>query len=165
MGLRGPAPKPTWLKKISGTFRADRSAVNEPDPDLGEPPRPPGLSPMARRAWKQCARQLAAMRVLTVADGAALELLAEAYAEWHAASRTIRREGATYRAITKSGSVILPHPAVRQGADAWRRVQRMLSEFGLTPAARSRVSAVPGPKEGNKFHLIDSAAAAPRRRA
>ena len=45
------------------------------------------------------------------------------------------------------------HTAVAQPADAARRVQSLLAEFGMTPAARSKVSGLPdlpgdGPARG-----------------
>jgi len=34
---------------------------------------------------------------------------------------------------------LVTNPAVPARADAWRRVKIMLTEFGLTPASRSKV--------------------------
>ena len=82
------------------------------------------------------------MDVLTLADRKALELLVSAYAEWRDCRDTVRLEGAFFDSHTAAGSpTIKAHPAVAAAADAWRRVRSMLVEFGLTPAARSKVSA------------------------
>jgi P27 family predicted phage terminase small subunit len=96
------------------------------------------------------------MKVLTLADGLALELCAEAFAEWREADAVVRQHGAFYQTTTKSGEAILPHPAARQRSDAWRRAQRMLSEFGLSPSSRTRVEAIPGGLEPvNAFEQLD----------
>lgn len=39
--------------------------------------------------------------------------------------------------------IIRPRPEVKMASDAWRRVQRMLTEFGLTPSSRSKVKGEP----------------------
>lgn len=142
MGLRGPPPKPTALKLLEGTFRADRAAPNEPAPDPGLPSMPPHLVGVGADAWEFFGAELLKLGVLTVRDGAALELLCDAYAEWRAAREVVQREGMTYESGTKNGHAVIAHPAVRIAADAWRRMHRMLVEFGLTPAARARVTSV-----------------------
>jgi P27 family predicted phage terminase small subunit len=141
---------PTVLKVLRGTYRASRANVAEPQPQLGAPPKPPRLSPLGAEVWDELARQLKQLKVLTRADGHALELACEALAEWRAALDVVQREGTTYKAVTKSGSVLLPHPSVRQAADAWRRAQRMLVEFGLTPSSRTRVSVPPDAARGGQ---------------
>lgn len=87
------------------------------------------------------------MRILTMADGPALALLCDAYAEYlEAREKTSGRKGKTYETTTaQGGTMIRPRPEVAMASDAWRRVQRMLSEFGLTPSSRAKV--VVRPKE------------------
>lgn len=143
MGRRGPPPKPTVQKKLEGTFRPDRVAEDEPTPEVGIPKPPKLLTGRAREAWDRIGPELEKMGVLTTADGLALELLCDAYAEWDAARNAVRRYGTTYSTKTKSGKMVRPHPSVRIAAEAWRRVHRMLLEFGLTPASRTRVGRVP----------------------
>ncbi len=93
--------------------------------------------------WSRLAVILDVSRVLTVADLDALRLLCLAHAEFAEADAIIGREGLTYASSTDSGGTILrPHPAVAIRADAWRRCRAMLVEFGLTPAARGKVSAI-----------------------
>ena len=85
------------------------------------------------------------MKVMTMADRKALELLSLAYQEYREASDVIAREGATYETTTENGNTMIrPRPEVRLRAESWRRTSTMLQEFGLTPAARSRVYGVDG---------------------
>src|SRR5258708_20465570 len=49
------------------------------------------------------------------------------------------QQGATYKSRTLTGHIIRKRPEVQIAAEAWRRVKGMLVEFGLTPAARSRL--------------------------
>ena len=87
------------------------------------------------------------MRVLTEADGHALELLADAYGEYRAARAVILKEGTTYESDTKHGKIVRTRPEVAIAADAWKRMKAMLVEFGLTPSSRSQVSAAPVEEE------------------
>ncbi len=36
--------------------------------------------------------------------------------------------------------MIKAHPSAAMKADAWKRIRAMLSEFGMTPASRAKVS-------------------------
>ena len=84
---------------------------------------------------------LVRMQVLTDADPVALGLLCDALAEYIAARAEVERAGRTYETVSESGGVMIrAHPAVAIQADAWRRAKLMLTEFGLTPASRAKVS-------------------------
>ncbi len=96
-----------------------------------------------RKAWAVIAPELAALGVLTTLDGLALELLASAVAEYRAARAEVAASGSTYWTDSDDGSRLQRQsPNVRIAADAFRRAKGMLIEFGMTPAARTKVSAV-----------------------
>ena len=144
----GRPRKPTHLKKLSGTLQPCRTNPNEPTPAVYLPTPPDWLSERAREYWGEIGAVLLAMRLTTIADGPALQLLTEALAEWAEARQIVHQQGLTYTTTSKMGEVIPhPRPEVSMAADAWRRALRMLSEFGLTPASRSKVSAL-GEEEG-----------------
>ncbi|EOC0702687.1 phage terminase small subunit P27 family, partial [Salmonella enterica subsp. enterica serovar Kokomlemle] len=98
-------------------------------------------------AWGKLTVLLDGMGVMTIADGLALERLCDIYADILQLRDTIAIEGRTYTVQTESGFLIKPHPAVAMLADADRRFKSYLVEFGLTPAARSKVNANDGNKE------------------
>jgi P27 family predicted phage terminase small subunit len=83
------------------------------------------------------------MGVLTEADGVALEMLCETYADFLAARAELKAIGSEYyQTSTASGDVMHRiHPAVAQRNDADRRIRAWLAEFGMTPSARARVKA------------------------
>jgi P27 family predicted phage terminase small subunit len=94
------------------------------------------------------------MRVLTEADGEALALAADALADYVTARGVIQKKGHTYETKTEAGAVMVrPRPEVSIASDAWKRARLMLLEFGLTPAARGKVKAVPvrTPNHWEKF--------------
>lgn len=148
--------KPTHLKLVQGNpgKRALPDAEPQPAPATGEPP--PGLSPAALAAWDRLFALLGPMGVITEADADALVRLCECYAEIQAASESLARPmldkageeiaaagSLTYVTYSANGAMLRSRPEVAVRADAERRFQHWLSAFGLTPAARSKVS-VPG---------------------
>lgn len=78
-------------------------------------------------------------------------------AEWETdpvtEERVLVREGHLpgrryYTTRTKEGSLMIrPHPAVTDRKDAWERVLKMLTHFGMTPATRGKVTAGEGADE------------------
>jgi P27 family predicted phage terminase small subunit len=143
-----PNPRtPSHLKVVRGTERKDRA--NPAEPTLTVAPsnvRPPAwleLSPLARKAWHDLVPLLRGMGVLTRADRVALSLLCDALASYVTAKEIATKEGSTYETTSETGgTMIRAHPVVAMGAEASRFAKTMLSEFGLTPAARSKVSRV-----------------------
>ncbi len=150
-GRRGPPKTPSTLKVLRGTFRSDRSAPREPKPNPGTPIPPEWLAGAALEAWNRAATVLSSMRVLTTADGDALGVYSAVYARWRQAEDVLARDGMTYELRDATTGVLLgvkqrPEVAIaRQLALILVRVQQ---EFGLTPAARTRVNAAEAPKLG-----------------
>jgi P27 family predicted phage terminase small subunit len=87
--------------------------------------------------------------VLTVADGLALEALCETYADLVEAREALKERGAT--TYQSANGLIRPYPQVAHAADADRRLKTWLNEFGMTPAARAKVSAAADEGDENRF--------------
>lgn len=135
---------PTKLHVLRGTNRKDRQNPAEPTP----PPAPTAgqapswLSPKARPWWKRIRPLLVRMQVLSAADTIALGLLCDALAEYIEARNVLVKHGTTYETTTTDGSLLIRRrPEWDIAKDAWRRAKLMATEFGLTPAARAKVSA------------------------
>lgn len=87
-------------------------------------------------------------------DQAALAMLANRLEEIEILSVTIQDGGGTYSTTATSGDkLVRARPEVGQRNEAMRHAQSLLNEFGLTPAARSKVSAGK-PSEVNPFALL-----------
>jgi phage terminase small subunit len=119
-------PKPTALKFAQGTWRRDRANPNEPQLEaLTESPAPPAwlTGALRRRLWRELSAATIALRVLTSADVDMLALTVDALGSYVEAR---------------------DEPGAWRRADAARKAALTgLREFGLTPAARTRVRAVP----------------------
>jgi P27 family predicted phage terminase small subunit len=143
MASTGRPRKPTRLKVLEGTVRKDRRNPNEPKP-LRAPKRqvaPAWLNKDARVWWHRIRPLLVQMQVYTGADPVALGLLCDALAEYIAARQVLDDKGTTYETIGSTGTLIRRRPEWDIARDAWRRAKTMLTEFGLTPAARAKVAA------------------------
>jgi P27 family predicted phage terminase small subunit len=137
MGKRGPRPKPTALKNLQGTYRADRAASNEMRPRAGVPVCPAHLDAAARAEWERVVPELERTGVLTVVDGAALE----AYCAMYAMAVRFQKIASMAPMINVPKKGLRTNPAVAEARKHWQLVRQLQAEFGMTPAARTRVGA------------------------
>lgn len=146
MGLRGPAPKPRALVVLEGNPGKRPLNPLEPQPPLRRPKCPDYLDETAKREWKRLVPILEQMRVLTEADGIALGNLCQQYAMLQEAQTKLHRTGLLLK--TKSGYV-QQSPLVAIVSSAVDQVNKLCREFGLTPAARTRIQAAPEDADGS----------------
>ncbi len=137
----GRKPVPTHLKLVKGN--PGKRALNkaEPKPRRERVSPPSHLSDKARETWGYVSALLDDMGVLTRPDALALEQLCEAYADYLAARATLKAFGSNYykTPTATGGEMVRAHPAVAVVSDADRRIRAWLTEFGMTPSARTRV--------------------------
>ena len=134
------------LKQLRGTLRHDRQNSRAPTPEVGLPLMPPHLTPGAADVWNELAPLLESMRVVTVADAYALELLCEAVTEYRQARAVLAKLGMTYETVSAAGTAMTrTRPENAIAADAWRRAKLGLSSFGLDPSARGRIETIAAP--------------------
>ena len=141
--MRGRKPIPSELKKLAGTFRTDRANPDEPTGEPSLPRCPAHLKGEARKTWKREGEALAAMRVLTAADRAALAMFCVTSARHIEAEGKILELGAVVRSAT---GVAVVSPWVTISAKAIEQATRLAVELGMTPSARARVRIVPQAK-------------------
>lgn len=142
--MAAPRPVPTALKILRGN-PGKRGLPQEPPAVKRAVRMPKWLSNDARVHWKSLLPIVTETRVMTAADEHALAIGCEALAEYQACLATVAEHGRTYTLLTRSGDeMVRARPEVAMASDAWRRYKSMLIEFGLTPAARTKVAAVGG---------------------
>ncbi|MGL4926525.1 MAG: phage terminase small subunit P27 family [Plesiomonas shigelloides] len=146
--MAGRRPKPTHLKVVTGNPGKRKLNDKEPTPAREIPSPPEHLSDWGKVAWGKLTVLLDGMGILTVADTLALERLCSIYAQILRLEDQIAVEGNTYTTKTQMGDFLIKgHPSVGQLADADRRFKSYLVEFGLTPAARTKVKVDGGEEE------------------
>ena len=145
---RGRTPRPTKLKILQGEPNKDRINENEPEAPKGRPPMPRGLDAIGKKAWVEICESLEALEILSVVDGPALEFYAHTYSDYRIAKQHIKKHG---HVITENG-YMKRNPACAEMHQNKGELLRLLTEFGLTPASRSRL-VVPGAKKA--FEVLD----------
>jgi P27 family predicted phage terminase small subunit len=134
--MRGRRPKPTRIKALTGNPGKRSLNPHEPRPEPALPDCPPELSPAARQEWVRIGADLSKLNLVTHLDRGALA----AYGFWVEALEQIQKYGTMVKSPT-GYPIQSPYLAI-----ANRQAELMIrvaSEFGFTPASRSRISAPP----------------------
>lgn len=145
----GRRPKPVELKLLEGNPGRRPLPTEDERPTVkhGKPVAPPNLPQEAAILWRELVKLLDSMGVLANSDRRALEMLCRAYADYLRAQGEIDKHGLLVEHFNdRTGLVTLKrNPGVDIANAAHANMVRLLIEFGLTPAARGKVS-----KEGPK---------------
>lgn len=146
-GKRGPAPTPTDILKIRGS-RVVEGRKNEPKPPKGAPRCPSRLTKEEKLVWKQLVAILKETNVLTMADGNAMACYCVMWCEWWRCDAHLKKYGLSFpqkKIIGKGEDAktevigFLPFPELTQRNRLFDQLLRLGAEFGLTPAARTRI--------------------------
>ena len=154
--MAGRPPTPIAIRQLTGNpgKRAIPTDVPAPTAGLGKPPT--WLSRDARRHWRQIEPLLSSLGVLAVPDTLAFALLCDALAEYTEARQVIAETGATYMTVNSMSGIVMhrTRPEVGVAADAWRRINSMLGQFGMTPSARVRLAGAAADIEGDPMEEL-----------
>jgi P27 family predicted phage terminase small subunit len=142
----GRPRKPTALKLLQGTHRKDRAPKNEPKPPAGDrPPSPPSfLAGLALKEWKRLANRLHSVGLLTEVDRSKFAMYCQAYARWQECEAVISAEGMTIETAT---GYVQQRPEVSIAHKYCEIAQKLGQQFGIDPAARSRIDVPPAPEK------------------
>ena len=153
MGRRGPPPKPTALRIAEGNPAKRPLNTREPTPEQKRPSCPSWLDDDGKACWREIVPQLEKMGLLTRIDRQALMNYCDTFARWKRAVDFIRKHGEVIPIKTEDGKAIkylqqVPQVAIAKNLLAVLRGYQQ--DFGLTPAARSRLI-VPGDGEPDEL--------------
>jgi P27 family predicted phage terminase small subunit len=143
----GRKPKPTALKELQGNPGKRPLNKREPKP-TGVPTCPSHLDANAKKEWKRISKELLAIGLLTSVDRAALAAYCAAYSRWIAAEESIARFGLVIKA--PSGYPV-QNPFVSIANTAMDHMRKYATEFGLTPASRTRLQVEPKRTDEDPF--------------
>lgn len=162
MGKRGPKKTPLPLRAVAGT---DIDHEPPPPPEDDDRPSPPAwLTPLARKEWDRIEQQLWSIGCLTEIDQGMFAAYCQAWGRYEQAEidlnaaialersappkrKTKKKKAQTHGAVavTAAGNKIL-NPLFGVVNTLRRDMQRLASEFGLSPAARAAVGGSGGGK-------------------
>ena len=147
MGKRGPAPKPTVMKRLQGNPGRRPLNKREPKPTKSKPRCPSYLNDEAKREWRRLVGPLYDAGLLTAIDQNALAVYCDTVALWIEATRQVNKTGLVGK--TKNGNLI-QNPYLNIANRAKRDALRFMQEFGLTPSSRARIIVTDG---GNQHEM------------
>ncbi len=147
MGRRGPPPLPSAMKHARGTYQPCRNSPAEPRGTPGVPDPPRGLDARERSEWAALGARLAAMGVLQKEQVEVLELLVRTKVRYLRLAAKVRDMG---EVLTNAKGELYRNPHAIAMEKAEVEYRRLVIEFGLTPAAATRVrAAAEKQEEGN----------------
>lgn len=154
--MRGRKPKPTAKKVLEGN--AGKRPLNHAEPvlpagqDLHAPPAELSDDVRAAAEWRRLAPMLRASRVITDGDIAVLIAVCQQWSRYVEANAAIAKAGMVVR--SPSGYP-MPNPYIAISNKALGNCVKLWAELGLTPSARSRVTALPS-GAGDEFAAFDT---------
>jgi P27 family predicted phage terminase small subunit len=140
--------KPTALRIIEGNRGHRPLPKHEPKPRRGIPQPPAHLDAYARAEWDRITPELDAIGMLSAIDGTALAAYCQCVSRWMQAEEAIQRMKARDKLTsalmikTTNGNAI-QNPLIGVANRAMHMAIRFAAEFGMSPAARARLSALP----------------------
>jgi P27 family predicted phage terminase small subunit len=152
MSTRGRRPKPTAVKELAGNPGHRPLNASEPQPRASRATTPRGLGAEGGRFWRKYAPALAALGVLTEVDEPALRMAAEHFELALRAAKELRQgvvipsHDGTQEATIQTGLLmedadgnLRKNPLLQVLRDQSAALRSYLTEFGMTPAARSKL--------------------------
>ena len=156
--MSGPPPTPTYLKLLRGNPGKRPIPNGEPQPAIPDkPPKPPSfLSAYAVEEWKRVSAEVHALKLLSAVDVMPFAAYCEAVARWQTAEEALgliaSKDPVMRGLIVKSkAGTAMENPLVYTSRRAAQEMLRVASEFGFTPAARSRLGGFSPPPGPSKF--------------
>lgn len=147
--VRGRKPNAPEIQEQSGAYKKDPQRRNKQAPvmNYSPPPAPESVEDddVAKAKWDHVCKLLADMGVLATADSDLLEAYCITYSRYRYALQRVLDKGNT---VTNAKGGVSRNPECVEMHKSMDRMAKLLSEMGLTPAARARVKS--GNNEDNE---------------
>ena len=136
--MRGRKPKPSALKMFEGNPGKRALNQNEPKPAVQTPDCPVHLDDEAQAEWNRITPELSTLGLIARIDRAALAAYCQAWSRWVKAEEMLKSTGPVIK--SKTTGAIYQNPYLAVANRAMKQMRDFLTEFGMTPSSRSRVS-------------------------
>jgi len=159
MGRRGPIRQSIGLKVLNGTAHKIKGQTSPQLPPIA-PKCPAWLPAAAKRKWKELVPELEQSGCFARIDGESFGML---LLHWHnaiEAQKILNQEGLI--TVDERG-LSRKHPANQILKENSASFKTYLTEFGLSPAARARLTLTAASEEGDEMEELLSRAKARRR--
>lgn len=153
----GRPPKPTQMKVIEGNPGKRPLPQHEPKPTIKAPSCPKHLDKEAKAEWRRISKELLQLGLLTAIDRSGLAAYCQCWSRWVYAEEQLAGlrepkpividdeiigviDGWTFR--TDKGYEAAT-PWISIASKALAEMRQYITEFGLSPAARTRIQVKP----------------------
>jgi P27 family predicted phage terminase small subunit len=143
--VRGRKPLAQEVKEATGAFRKDpqRRAKSAPVADGHSPIAPKGLCRVAKSKWREMIGDLKRNGVLSTDTREMLVAYCTTFAKWMEAKQKVEETGLAIESVDKYGNqVISRNPYVAEMHKFREQLNKLLPEFGLTPASRQKLKSM-----------------------
>ncbi len=152
----GRMPVPAAVREAQGDPRHRSTAERErakraPRPTAGMPHMPCFLDAAAKRVWRRLGPQLVTLGTLSEVDGDAFAALCQAISDYSRLTRYLRANGETNE--TESG-YLQPRPEVAMRNQAFAQMAKLMPEFGIGAASRTRITVEKGKEAENPLAAV-----------
>ena len=158
MGKGGPPPTPKEILKAKGSWRAKVGDDKEAIIAIRKKPLSESiLDDIAREKYEEMVPLLMQMRILSTGDKNSLNRYCMLWARFKLSYVFCQKHGEVYTTEDKLGNVKHNmYPQAKLYLELSDKLLRLEKEFGLTPSARTCVSAVPeNPKDQDDNSILD----------
>lgn len=143
--MAGRKPLAQEVKEATGAFRKNpqRKAVSAPTAD-GQSPKPPkGLCKVAKAKWNELIGDLKRNGVLSTDTREMLVSYCTIFAKWMEARKKVEETGLAIESVDKMGQLVISkNPYVAEMHKFRDQLNKLLPEFGLTPASRQKLKSM-----------------------
>ena len=142
MGRKAIAPE---IKEMTGAYRKNpqRRAVAAPVADGTAPDTPECLCDVAKAKWDELIGDLKRNGVLSTDTREMLISYCTTFAKWMEARQKVEETGLAIHSVDKLGNEIISrNPYVAEMHKFREQLNKLLPEFGLTPASRQKLKSM-----------------------
>ena len=133
------------VKELQGAFckNPQRKAKTAPLADGASPTVPKGLCRVAKAKWKELIGDLKRNGVLSTDTREMLVSYCTIYAKWIEARKKVEETGLAIESVDKMGQLVISkNPYVAEMHKFRDQLNKLLPEFGLTPASRQKLKSM-----------------------
>jgi P27 family predicted phage terminase small subunit len=141
----GRKPLAQEVKQATGAFRKNpqRQNVASPKPDGASPLPPKHLCKVAKAKWKELIADLKRNGVLSTDTREMLVSYCVIFAKWMEARAKVEETGLAIESVDKMGQLVISrNPYVSEMHKFREQLNKLLPEFGLTPASRQKLKSM-----------------------
>ena len=140
---------PTSIKTLEGEPHKNRIRELEAEPDREYRRPPDDMMPLAVEKWEELGPKLYKLGLLTEIDFDAFRSLCMMFAKYREAE-----DAATLGVVKTASGYVTQHPMINVAIKYFEKYHKLMVDFGMTPAARSKIDATPGGGESTPIEEL-----------